>query len=70
VKSVQVTTSRNTAIDTLESEDLVIPDVLPVNMLVILRPSSVALSNEKFWLGNLEFCFYCDRLIKFNNRTC
>ena len=70
MKSVQVTTSRNTAIDTLKSEDLVIPDVLPVNMLVILRPSSVALSNEKFWLGKLEFCFYFNRLIKINNKTC
>ena len=36
VKSVYVTTFRNTAINMLELEDLVIPEVLPVNMLVIL----------------------------------
>ena len=36
VKSVHVTTSCNTVIDTLKSEDLVIPEALPVNMLVIL----------------------------------
>ena len=36
VKSVHVTTSRDTAIDTLESEDLVVSEALPVNMLVIL----------------------------------
>ena len=69
VKSVHVTTSCNTAIDTLESEDLVIPEALPVNMLVILRPSSAALPNEKFWLGKFLFCFYFLRLIKMNNRV-
>ena len=70
MKSVQVTTSRDTAIDTLTSEDLVVPEALPVNMLVILRPSSAALPNEKFWLGKFSFCFYfLLRLIKMNNRT-
>jgi len=51
VKSVHVTSSRNTAVDSLESGELVIPKDLPINMLVILRLSSAALPNEKFWLG-------------------
>ena len=70
MKSVHVTTSCDTASDTFELKDLVVPEALPVNMLVILRPSSAALPNEKFWLGKFSFCFYfLLRLIKMNNRT-
>ena len=53
---VNITTSRNTAIDDIASDELVIPEILPVNMLVILRPGKEKLINEKFWLGIL-FCY-------------
>ena len=52
VKSIYVTSSCSMVIDSLESGELVIPEDLPINMLVILRPSSAALLNENFWLGN------------------
>ena len=40
--------------DCLDSQDLVIPTKLPVNMLVIVRPNSEN-QNELFWLGIILF---------------
>ena len=58
LKSVEVniSISRKSTLDSIASEELVIPELLPLHILVILRPSKAAEVNEKFWLGNL--CFY------------
>jgi hypothetical protein len=58
-KTVHITALRKSAIDSISAEDLVVPDVLPINMLVVLRPHTSALQNEKFWLGIfIHFPFY------------
>jgi hypothetical protein len=54
-KTLHITASRKSAVDSINAEELVVPDVLPQNMLVVLRPHASALLNEKFWLGT---CFY------------
>lgn len=53
IVDVEITASRNSAIDSIPSEQLIIPAVFPINMLVILRPGREASVNEKFWLGIL-----------------
>ena len=64
---VNITASRNTAIDDIPSEELVIPEILPVNMLVILRLGKEKLLNKKFWLGMHLLLFIFKNYLPFFN---
>ena len=65
---VKITTSRKTAINFIQSTELVILDTLLINILVILCFSTNALINEKNLLGNnyLILMYYYNLLLKKN----